>query len=332
MHRFTVTVVVLLLVAGTVAAFALAERLKLERSPVVPTAFTREFSPVCACDTAKATLRLRFRRPETVTAAIVTPAGDVVRTLAEREQVDPGPHVYTWDGRDESEAIVPDGRYLLRLRFVKERRSILVATTIRVDTTPPRLRAVRHRPDVISPDGDGRRDRLRVTYRTNERHIAELLVDGSRQVATRVRAARRRYGIQWFGRVRDESSGGMERVPATKGEHDVALVVSDLAGNRATSEFTILVRYIELDRSAYEVEPGGTLTFTVDTDAAEYAWYLHRPRAGRLGPPVLFATGATEPATEVPIPADARPGTYILRVVEDDRKARATVSVTPAGS
>jgi hypothetical protein len=330
--RFAVTVVVLVLVAGTAAAFAVAERLKLERSPVTPTDFTREFSPVCDCDTAEATLRLRFRRPETVTATIVGPSGEVVRTLAERERVDPGPHVYTWDGRDEAGAIAPDGRYLLRLRFVDERRSILVPTTIRLDTQPPRLRAVRHRPDVISPDGDGHGDRLRVVYRTNERHTAELVVDGSRQVRTRVRAPRMRHGLQWFGRVSDESGGVVERVPAAKGEHAVELVVSDLAGNRSSSEFTVRVRYIELDRSAYEVQPGGTLTFTVDTDAAEFAWYLYRPRAGRLRMPVLFQTGVTEPTVEVPIPADARPGTYILRVIEDDRRARATVSVTPAGS
>jgi hypothetical protein len=332
LQRFAVTVVVLLLVAGTAAAFAVAERLKLQRSPVTPTEFTREFSPVCDCATAEATLRLRFRRPETVTAVIVRPSGEVVRTLVEREQVDPGPHTYTWDGLDESGALAPDGRYFLRLQFVDERRSILVPTSIRLDTQPPRLRAVRFRPEVISPDGDGRRDRLRVVYRTNERHTAELVVDGTRQVSTRVRAARKRQGLQWFGRVSDESGGIVERVPAAKGEHAVELVVSDLAGNQASSEFTVLVRYIELDRSAYEVEPGGTLTFTVDTDAAEYKWYLHRPRAGRLGPPVLFATGVTEPTVEVPIPADARPGTYILRVVEDDRKARATVSVAPAGS
>ena len=119
MPRIAVTVVVLVLVAGTAAAFALAERLKLERSPVVPTSFTREFSPVCDCDTATATLNLRFRRPETVTARIVTPSGDVVQTLAERERVDPGSTAYVWDGRDAAGTIVPDGRYLLRLDFVR---------------------------------------------------------------------------------------------------------------------------------------------------------------------------------------------------------------------
>jgi hypothetical protein len=332
LQRFAVTVVVLVLVAGTAAAFAVAERLKLQRSPVTPTAFTREFSPVCDCATDEANLRLRFRRPETVTAAIVGPSGDVVRMLAERERVDAGPHTYSWDGLDEAGALAPDGRYLLRLHFVDERRSILVPTPIRLDTQPPRLRAVRFRPDVISPDGDGRHDRLRVVYRTNERHTAELLVDGNPQVRTRLRAPRMRYGLQWFGRVSDESGGVVERVPASKGEHVVSLVVSDLAGNRTSSDFTVRVRYIELDSNAYEVQPGGTLTFTVDTDAAEFAWYLYRPRAGRTGPPVLFQTGVTERTVEVPIPDDARPGTYILRVVEDDRKDRATVSVTPPGS
>jgi hypothetical protein len=324
--------VVLTLVAGTAAAFAVAERLKLQRAPVTPTTFTREFSPVCQCETAEATLRLRFRRPETVTATIVSSSGDVVRTLAERERVEPGSHAYSWDGRDAGGAIVPDGRYLLRLQFVEERRSILIPTTVRVDTRAPRLRAVRFRPEVISPDGDGRRDRLRVVYRTTERHTAELLVDGQREVGqTRVRAARRQYGLQWLGNVSSESGGESGKVPAAKGEHTITLVVTDLAGNEATSEFIVRVRYIELDRDAYEAQLGGTLTFTVGTDAAEYAWYLYRPRAGRRGRPVLFETGVAEPTVTVPIPADARPGTYILRVVEDGRNARATVSVTPSG-
>jgi hypothetical protein len=330
--RIAVTVVVLVLVAGTAAAFAVSERLKLERSPVVPTSFTREFSPVCDCDTATATLRLRFRRDETVTARIVAPSGDVVKTLAERERVGQGSTAYVWDGRDEAGTLVPDGRYLLRLDFVRERRSILVPTTIRVDTKPPRLRGVRFRPDTISPDGDRRRDRVRVVYRATEAHTAELQVDGQLEVGpTRVRAQRRRYALQWQGTVRPPGDGA-ERVPAAPGDHDLALVVRDLAGNEAVAESTVRVRYIELDRSAYEAQPGGTLSFTVDTDADEFAWYLYRPRAGRFGRPVLFDTGVTERDVTVRLPEDARPGTYILRAVEDDRKARATVAVTQAGS
>ena len=92
------------------------------------------------------------------------------------------------------------------------------------------------------------------------------------------------------------------------------------------------MRYIELDRSAYEARPGGTLSFNVDTDAADYAWYLYRPRAGRLGRPVLFDTDVVDREVAVPIPADARPGTYILRAVEGDRRARANVAVNRTGS
>jgi hypothetical protein len=313
---------VLTLVAGTAAAFAVAEKLKLERSPVTPTDFTREFSPVCDCETGEARLRVRFRRAVTVTATIVDGGGQPVRTLSERERVERGRRVYTWDGRDDSGAIAADGRYQLHLRIVSERRSILVPTAIRLDTKPPRLRNVELRPDVFSPDGDGHGDVVRVGYEATERATAELVVDGQVAVRTAAKAKRQRHGLQWRGGLPEAPD-----VKAATGDREVVLVVRDLAGNEAVRRFTVRLRYIELDRSAYEAEPGGSLDFSVDTDSLEYAWYLYRPRAGRLGRPVLFEGRETDRAVTVPIPSDARPGTYILRVIATGHRARATVAV-----
>jgi hypothetical protein len=328
LSRFVPALVVLVLVAGTAAAFTVAERLKLERSPVVPTDYRQEFSPVCGCETARAVLPVRFRRAETVTATIVAPTGETVRTLAEREQLERGRHVYTWDGRDDAGAVVADGRYLLRLWFVRERRSILIPITIRVDTRPPRLRQVVLRPKVFSPDGDGRGDRLRARYVANERATAELVVDGRVAVRTLARAKGSPHGLQWLGRFATE---GGELVTAKPGDHEVELVVRDLAGNEAVRRFTVRLRYIELDRNAYEAETGGELRFSVDTDALEYGWFLYRPRQGRLGRPVLYDGRETERSVTVPIPADAKPGTYILRVIAVGHRARATVAVTQSG-
>jgi len=321
-----VTVVVLVLVAATSAAFVLTERLKLERSPVTAPDFTREFSPVCDCGTAEARLELRFRRPELVTATIVDRRDRPVRVLASRERIEPGVHTFVWDGRGETGDVVADGRYRLRLRFERERRSILVPTTIRVDTKPPRLRNLAASRDTISPDGDGSADKLVVTYRSNERAFAELVVDGQVVVRTRAREKGRVHKLEWRGMLPGESRG--ERLPARRGSYELTLVVRDLAGNEVVETFPVRVRYIELDRSAYTAETGGVLAFAVDTDAASYSWFLFRPRQGRFGPPVLLERDVAEREVSVPIPSDAKPGTYVLRVEQGGRRARANVAIS----
>ena len=110
--------------------------------------------------------------------------------------------------------------------------------------------------------------------------------------------------------------------------YEAALVVRDVAGNEASETFPVRVRFIELDQNAYQVEVGGVLRFAVDTDALAFDWFLFRPRNGRLGRPVLFDSDVTERQVAVMIPSDARPGTYVLRAVEADRRARANVTVS----
>jgi hypothetical protein len=326
LSRFAVTAVVLALVAATSAAFAVTERLKLERSPITAPAFTREVSPVCDCETAEARLELRFRRPEVVTATIVDLRDRPVRVVAAGEAIAVGRHAFVWDGRDESGEVVEDGRYRLRLRFERERRSILVPTLIRVDTRPPRLRGVTVNRETISPDGDRRSDKLVITYRTDERTSAELVVDGQVVARTRIRARRTVHKLEWRGTFVDEATA--ERVPARRGTYDAVLVVRDLAGNESSYPFSVRVRYIELDQGSYAAELGGVLRFVVDTDAVAFDWFLHRPRGGRLGPPVVLERDVTEREVALPIPSDARPGSYVLRVVQADYRARATVAVS----
>jgi hypothetical protein len=326
LSRFAVTVVVLVLVVATSAAFALTERLKLERSPITAPAFTRDISPECDCETAAARLELRFRRAEVVTATIVDLQNRPVQVLAVRDPIPRGTHAFVWNGQDESGTVVPDGRYRLRLRFERERRSILVPTTIRVDTKPPRLRRVNVRNDTFSPDGDGRADKLVITYRTGERAFAELVVDGRVVARTRARERQSLHKLEWRGTFRDPVTG--ERRPARRGTYEAALVVRDVAGNEASETFPVRVRFIELDQNAYEAQVGGVLRFVVDTDALTFRWFLFRPRNGGLGRPVLSESEVTERDVAVVIPSDARPGTYVLRVEEARRRARANVAVS----
>ncbi|MCC6224094.1 MAG: hypothetical protein IT201_11475 [Thermoleophilia bacterium] len=327
MSRLAVTTVVLALVAGTAAAFAVAERLKLERSPITAPRFDRLFSPVCECETGSARLRLRFRRAETVDATIVDASGEHVRALVRGERIRAGDHVFVWDGRDDAGEVASDGRYRLRLRLVGERRTILVPTTVQLDATPPEVTLVGVEPDVFSPDGDGRRDRTKVFFRSSERGRAELDVNGEPVVRSPSRpGGKAALALRWGGRLGGELAG--------PGVYEVTVRVRDAAGNLSepAGPLPVEIRFVRLDRGAYTAEAGGTLTFGAEADAVSFAWSLHRDRDGQAGKVVL--RGQAEPAASVSValPPQVAPGAYVLRVSVGERRDRARVTVTETGS
>src|SRR5687767_8400856 len=101
-RSLAVIVLVLVLLGGTAAAFAVTEVLKLERSPITAPRFTKHFSPVCGCEKEEARLSLRLRKADTVDATIVDPGGNTVRTLLEDQRLRRGPVTLEWDGRDDA--------------------------------------------------------------------------------------------------------------------------------------------------------------------------------------------------------------------------------------
>jgi hypothetical protein len=231
--RFAVPLIVLVLVAATSAAFTVSERLKIERAPVTSPRFDRAFSPTCDCPAAVGRLELTLRRADRVDAEIVDVDGRVVRTLAAGERLRRGPAAFEWDGRTDGGAVAADGLYRLRVTLAREGRTITVPTTIRIETQPPELELVRVRPEELSPDGDGVHDRLKVVYRSSERAMPILSVDG--EVVNRGRFwPKGRASINWSGLV-----DGRALEP---GEHVVSLVVVDPLGNRSQpAEATIRV-------------------------------------------------------------------------------------------
>ena len=326
MSRIAVTLIVLALIAGTSAAFTVAERLKLERSPVTAPHFDRLFSPVCDCASDVAHLRIRFRRKETVDAVIVDARGEPVRRLGENEPVRKGNHTFAWDGRDDAGEVVPDGRYRLLLHLETERRTILVPTSVWVDTKPPKVVLVRARPDAFSPDGDGRKDHMKVVYRTNEEGRPELAIDGEVVLTGRSRG-KGKASFNWSGKI-----GG---ATVTAGTYELAVRVRDPAGNLSepTRPAPVRVRFIELDQDAYAVQAGGRLTFTVDTDVESFRWYLsHRPSGGKAGRPVLYDLTASGDTVSATLSSDLEPGAYQLRVTANGHKDRAIVNVEKSGT
>ncbi|HSI97215.1 MAG TPA: hypothetical protein VK926_02550 [Gaiellaceae bacterium] len=307
MARLPQTLIVLALLGATAAAFAVTERLKLERSPITGTQVDRVFSPVCECVRDVAVISFVLRRAAVVTVDILDSDGRSVRMLV-RDRREPAVRVsYTWDGRDELERVVAEGVYRPRVRIREHGRTIVMPNPIRVDTTPPRITILRVFPRVFSPDGDGRRERVTVWYEIDEPARAMMLIDGRRRVLGR--GLQQEGRLVWFGRI--------DGRPVRPRVYELRLRAIDRAGNRSarTRAVTVRVRYVQLSRERIEVVAGRRFSVRVLTDAVSYRWRF----AGRTG------RGRSEVLS---LRAPDEPGTYSLYAVVGEWADRAVVVVT----
>jgi hypothetical protein len=307
-----VTALVLALLLATAVAFAVAERLKLERSPVTAPRLTRLVSPTCECDKETARLAVRLREAHVVDAVIVDMDGEQVRTLATDVRRPRGAVRFTWDGRDDAGAVVPDGRYRLSIHLESDDRTIVVPTPIRVDTTPPRLRVVSAVPRVISPDGDGRADRVLFRYRASEGSYAVVHVNG-REIL------RGRFWPRGPGRVR--WGGRMRGTPVRPGTYTAWIVAVDAAGNASepSVEVPVRVRYVELVGVPSRVRPASLVRFRVDADARQVLIRIDRGAAeGRVR--------RVRPGL-VTVRAPRRPGRFVVVAVAGQHSDEAPLRV-----
>ena len=312
-----VTALVLVLLAATAAAFGVAERLKLGRSPVTAPRFDRLLAPTCRCETARARLSLTLRRPDTLDASIVDSAGEHVRLLVKDSARRRGATTFVWDGRDDRGQVAPDGLYRLKIALERSDRTIVVPTPIRVDGKPPRIALVSAAPRTLSPDGDGRADRVLFTYWASEESYPVVRVDGQVAVRGKLRPAGRGR-VRWRGRIEGRF--------ADPGVYGTSLEAVDAAGNRSgpTRVLSLRIRYIELVRSRLRVRAGGALRLPVDTDAASYRWQLVR-KGGRL--PSSEGMVRTRDGT-VRVPPTLEPARYLLRVAVAGHADVAEVTIT----
>jgi len=314
-------VLALALVGGTTAAFVVTERLKLERSPVTAPRFDKVFSPVCECPQSMARLTLRLRKGDRIDAVIVDRKGKPVRMLATGERHGRGDVTFLWDGRADAGEVVPDARYRLRIHLRAQRRTILLPNTVLVDTKPPQLELLEVSRSVISPDGNGVNDRLRIVYRSNEKAGALLLVDGSAIIEGRARPPGRST-LFWRGTI-----GG---APAETGVYELSLRVRDTAGNlsRPAEAGPVRIRFVELLKDVLAVPRGGLLRFRVVTDAFPYSWSLAYDT--RHGQELRMEAAERRNAVAVRIAKDAIPGDYELEVEAVGHDDTAVVSITKA--
>jgi hypothetical protein len=299
--------VVVFLLGGTAAAFAVTQGLKLEKSPVLSPRIDKTFSPTCDCDRNAAHISFKLRKGDRTTLEVVDGDDDVVRTLFRDRRFGPVRLEAGWDGKDDAGRVLPDGDYRPRVRLADAHRTITFPNEMRIDTERPRVERFSVSRRVLSPDGDGRADGVSVSYRLSERSRVWLLVNG------KVRA--RRFGqaptgaVQWYGKFRGRSV--QPRL------YRLELVAADDAGNRSerVSLGAVRVRYVELGLDSIRVRAGTRFGVRVGADARSYSW--------------LFARGrGTSTARYLVLRAPRNPGRYRLFIEANGRGDSARVVVT----
>ncbi|MDX6439002.1 MAG: hypothetical protein QOF45_1585 [Gaiellaceae bacterium] len=307
MQRHAPTAIVLALLVATALAFVTTQRQKLEPSPVGRIVIDRTLSPACACDKSAATIRIGLRRTDTVTLELISSADRSVRTLVDRRRYRARSVVTVkWDGRDNRGRIVPDGSYRPRLTLESGARSFVLQNPIRLDTRAPKITVTNVSTKVFSPDGDGRNDRVVVSYRVDEPAHGILRVDGVRHVYTKFK--RPEGALEWSGKLKGRA--------LKTGPHRLVAAAEDEAGNVGKArEIFVTIRYIELARTTIPVLAQTRFGVRVTTDAKTFRWRF----AGR--------TGVARPG--LLILRAPQPGRYMLFVEANKHGARARVVVRP---
>jgi hypothetical protein len=308
--RPATTILVLLVLAGSAAAFAISEGLKVQKAAITAVQIGKTFSPVCDCPTDRVSIAFRLTRSDRLTVAIVDSHGQVVRTLVGSRLYGRGKHHFTWNGLTAVGVVVPDGVYEPSIRLHRAGKTLVLPNPIRVDTVPPRISVVSVRPRLISPDGDGHSDVVHVRYRIDERAHALLYVNGVLRARTKFQ--RENDSIDWYGRA------GGEALPP--GTYRLSLAAVDSAGNpsKPLPAGTVRIRFVELPAKALTAKAGARLIVPVSTDAKKVHYTLRHGSS-------TVASG-TSPRRLV-LHAPVRKGRYTLVVDAAGHRARAVLIV-----
>jgi hypothetical protein len=133
LQRIAVTVLVLALLGGTAAAFAVTEVLKLDGQAISNPRVTKAFAPDGTCGPRKARFAFKLHRSDQVDAVVVDGDGRSVRTLGSgvtRRRADWVK--LTWDGSRDGGGRAPAGAYRLRVHLVREDRTITIPNVVRL--------------------------------------------------------------------------------------------------------------------------------------------------------------------------------------------------------
>jgi FlgD Ig-like domain len=310
-RRHAPLLVALALLVGSAVAFGVAERLKVEKSPVTGTEVDKVFSPVCDCPQRRASIAFRLRRADRLKLSLLDDEGREVRTLVEGRRAARGPHEFFWDGRDDEGRLVPEAAYRPKVELGRADRTIVLPNPIRVDVTAPKVRVVSVKPRALSPDGDGRGDIVRIRYRADEPVRGLLFVNGRLRVVSR---SQRPGGVlQWLG----GSAAGGTLAP---GRYRLAVGARDLAGNlsRRVPVGVVPLRYIRFGETSILAAPRERARVRMDTDARRVRWTLRKGSS-------IVQRGVAGRVLRLRAPN--QPGTYVLVATVGGHTARGMLYV-----
>jgi hypothetical protein len=333
------------LVAATLAAFFVTQRLKQSSRLVQTLAVTRYYSPHLKFKRASIRIRLT-RRDDDATVSILAPDGDPIRRLADNRHY--ARHVAIqlfWNGRDDAGHVVPDGAYKIRVSLRHQGRSVTLLDEIRVDGTPPRPIVRVQVPGggsgpLIFPLAHGGPVRFTLsapgTVGTPVFRVYRTDLPKARAVA-RVPAGPGARGGTWDGTVA-RRSGGPTPPP---GVYVIVARVSDRAGNPASSfPYTaprkgdppggagVTVRYLAAQGPLGATRAGRPIPVFVDARRARYRWFLRRVGA----PPIVAQGGGQGPLLKPKLPASTPSGVYVLTLRAGSHLAHVPLAVTGATS
>jgi spore germination protein YaaH/flagellar hook assembly protein FlgD len=145
----------------------------------------------------------------------------------------------SWNGRNDANAVVPDGTYRAALIGFDDAGNGAARTfSIQVDTTPP-LVATSATPPSFSPNGDGAADRTTLRWTSNESAAGVARIyRGTTLVRSWTLSARSSWALAWDGRT-------AARTALPDGRYRYRVDVRDGGGNR-----TVVDRPITIDRTA----------------------------------------------------------------------------------
>jgi FlgD Ig-like domain len=323
------TIVFVLLVVATVAAFFVTQRLKRSAPVIRHVKMPLYISP--NGDGRKDTARISFRLPKAddrVTVSMVDPNGDEVRRLADR-RLGKGLHRFVWNGRDSSAAILPDGFYYLRVVLSGQGRGTIARRGIHLVTakpkpkllsvTPARMHAGAAQPVTIHYSGPSNPAPVFSVYRTDA---------GPPRLVQRFTGTVGSTSGTWNGRIGAR--------PAPAGTYAFAVTVENralVAGSAPArlpptaaaalphTGVTIdgLVAAAPLDA----VQAGSGVDLTVGGATGPVHWALTPLGGGRA----LRRGVGQAPVLRLAIPKGARTGVYMARLSARAGAARVPVAV-----
>ena len=134
MARIGSTLLVLALLGGTAAAFAVTGALKLQGQAISRLRVTKAFAPEAPCGPRRAAFSFRVRRSGRVDAAVVDAEGRPVRTLASGMAHGGRRIRFTWGGTRDDGARAAEGEYRLSLRLHHEDRTVTTPKSVRLES------------------------------------------------------------------------------------------------------------------------------------------------------------------------------------------------------